>query len=36
VNAAYMMMIKKVAMASPSVPPFSSPRFHPKYIPEIT
>jgi hypothetical protein len=32
----WMMMMKKVATANPSVPPFSSPRFHPKYIPEIT
>ena len=25
-----------VAIAIPKVPPFSSPRFQPKYIPEIT
>jgi hypothetical protein len=31
-----MIMIKKVAMAKPRVPPFSRPRFQPKYIPEIT
>src|SRR4051812_26744195 len=29
-------MIKKVAMASPKVPPSLRPRFHPKYIPDIT
>jgi hypothetical protein len=29
-------MMKKVAMANPSVPPFSNPRFQPKYMPEIT
>jgi hypothetical protein len=26
----------KVAIAIPKVPPFSSPKFHPKYIPDIT
>src|SRR5688572_20856531 len=29
-------MMKNVATASPSVPPCASPRFQPKYIPEIT
>src|SRR5258708_7446804 len=29
-------MMKKVAMASPFVPPSASPRFQPKYIPEMT
>ena len=28
--------MKKVAMASPNVPPAGSPRFHPKYMPDIT
>jgi hypothetical protein len=31
-----MIIIKKVAIANPSVPPFSRPRFQPKYIPDIT
>jgi hypothetical protein len=26
----------RVAIAIPKVPPFSSPKFHPKYIPDIT
>jgi hypothetical protein len=32
----YKIIIKKVAMANPRVPPFSRPRFHPKYMPEMT
>lgn len=31
-----MIMMNPVAMASPNVPPFSSPRFQPKYMPEMT
>jgi hypothetical protein len=30
------MVMMKVAIAIPNVPPFSSPKFQPKYIPDIT
>ena len=29
-------MMKKVAIARPNVPPSARPKFHPKYMPEIT
>jgi hypothetical protein len=32
----YRIIMKKVAIANPRVPPFSRPRFHPKYMPEMT
>jgi hypothetical protein len=30
------MIMKRVAIAKPPVPPSASPRFQPKYIPDIT
>src|SRR6185437_16003048 len=36
VKVMYRRIAPAVAMANPAVPPAASPRFHPKYIPEIT
>src|SRR6185437_16121245 len=36
VKVMYSRIAPAVAMANPAVPPAARPRFHPKYIPEIT